>query len=264
MEISGKVVAVTGGANGIGEALCRRFAQEGAEMVAVIDLEEDRAKVVAGEIGGVGFGCDVGDKAQVDAVIREIEEKTGRIDLFFSNAGVGSAEGPEGLLNPNSTPEAWQMCWDVNVMGHVYASQAVLPGMIERGEGYLCSTASAAGLLNQIGSAPYGVTKHAAVGLAENLSIMYGDAGIRVSVLCPQAVRTRMLGDANENEDGGVQGGDGVLSPEEVAECCIAAIRDETFLILPHEEVLTYMQRKTNDYDRWLGGMRRWKSKFMG
>jgi len=259
MEFAGKVVVITGGANGIGEALCRRFVAERPEVIVVVDLEEDNAKKVAAEIGGVAYGCDVSDEAQVKAVVADVEKKYGRIDLFFSNAGIGVFEGELGFLGPESSNEAWERSWGINVMGHVYAARAVLPGMLERGEGYLASTSSAAGLLNQIGSTTYGTTKHAAVGLAENLSIMYGDRGIRVSVLCPQAVKTRMLGDA---EDGSVAGVDGVLSVEECAECVMEALDKETFLILPHENVLTYAQRKISDYDRWLSGMRRLKARF--
>lgn len=259
MDFSGKVVVITGGANGIGEALCRRFVAESPEVIVVVDLEEDNAKKVAAEIGGVGYGCDVAKEAQVRAVVADVEKKYGRIDLWFSNAGIGVFEGVDGFLGPESSNEAWEQSWAVNVMGHVYASRAVLPGMLKRGEGYLASTSSAAGLLNQIGSTTYGTTKHAAVGLAENLSIMYGDRGIRVSVLCPQAVKTRMLG---TSEDGSVAGVDGVLSVEACAECVMEALDKETFLILPHENVLTYAQRKISDYDRWLSGMRRLKARF--
>jgi NAD(P)-dependent dehydrogenase (short-subunit alcohol dehydrogenase family) len=259
MKFAGKVVVITGGANGIGAALCRRFVDEKPEAIVAVDLEEDNAKKVAEEVGGSAYGCDVADEAQVKAVMADIEKKFGRIDLLFSNAGIGVFEGPEGFLGEGCNNEAWERSWKINVMGHVYGARAVLPGMLERGEGYIASTSSAAGLLNQIGSTTYGTTKHAAVGLAENLSIMYGDRGVRFSVLCPQAVQTRMIGDT----DGSVAGVDGVLSAEAVADCCIDAMDKETFLILPHEEVLVYMQRKTSDYDRWLAGMRRLKGHFV-
>lgn len=260
MELKGKVVIVTGGGNGIGEALCRRFAAEAPEALAVLDLEQENAERVAAEVGGIGYGVDVTDEAALKAALADVESRFGRIDLLFSNAGIGVFEGPEGFLGPEGNNDAFEKSWAVNVMAHVYGARAVLPGMLARGEGYICSTASAAGLLNQIGSASYGTTKHAAIGFAENIAITYGDQGIKVSVLCPQAVRTRMIGDT----DGGSAGQDGILSPEEVAECTVQGIGAEKFLILPHEEVLIYSQRKASDYDRWLQGMQRFRRSLLG
>jgi NAD(P)-dependent dehydrogenase (short-subunit alcohol dehydrogenase family) len=197
----------------------------------------------------------VSDEAQVRDLVETAEKQNGPIDLFFSNAGIGI---PGGVEVPN---DQWQRIWDVNVMAHIYAARAVLPGMLARGEGYLVSTASAAGLLTQIGSAPYAVTKHAAVALAEWLAVTHGNQGIRVSVLCPQAVRTAMTAGS---KDGGVAGVDGMLEPEEVAECVIQALDEERFLILPHAEVEEYMRRKAGDYDRWLRGMRKLQKRFSG
>ena len=258
MKLKDKVAVVTGGASGIGAALCRRFAEEGARAVVVVDCNEVGAKAVAEEIGGVAITADVTVEADVINVVNETESRFGRIDLFCSNAGITSMDGPTAASAPN---DVWRASWEVNLMAHVYAARAVLPKMIERGEGYLLNTSSAAGLLSQIGSAPYSVTKHASVAFAECLAIAHGDDGIKVSVLCPQAVRTPMLGGF---EDGSVAGVDGVLEPSEVADCVIEALDEERFLILPHPKVLTYMQRKASDYDRWLGGMRRLRARFFG
>lgn len=255
MKVAGKHVVVTGGASGIGRALCRRFAAEGAKAVTVADLDADGAQAVASEIGGLGVAVDVGDEASVNRLVDQAEAAGGPIDLFCSNAGILAIGGVEV-----STAE-WQKIWDVNVMAHVFAARAVLPSMIERGAGYLLNTASAAGLLSQIGSAPYAVTKHAAVGLAEWLSITHGSQGIKVSVLCPQAVATNMTAGS---EGGGVAGVDGMIEPEDVAECVVQGLADEKFLILPHPTVETYMKRKTGDYDRWLSGMRRLQERFAG
>ena len=255
MQLTDRHAVVTGGASGIGRALCRRFAKEGARAVVVADVNEEGAGAVASEFGGLGLGVDVSDEAQVQALVERAERENGPIDLFFSNAGIGA---PGGVEVPNP---AWDRIWQINLMAHVYASRAVLPSMLERGEGYLLSTASAAGLLTQIGSAPYAVTKSAAVALAEWLAVTYGDRGIRVSVLCPQAVRTGMTGGS---QSGGVAGVDGMIEPEEVADCVMQALAEERFLILPHPTVHTYMQRKAGDPDRWLRGMRRLKASFMG
>jgi len=255
MQLAGKHVVVTGGASGIGRAMARRFAAEGARAIVVADLDEGGAKSVASEIGGSGLGVDVTDEAQVQALVASAERESGPIDLLCSNAGIAIAGGVE-------VPDAeWTRIWNVNLMSHVYGARAVLPGMIERGEGYLLNTASAAGLLSQIGSAPYAVTKHAAVALAEWLSITHGHQGIKVSVLCPQAVRTAMTAGS---EGGGVAGVDGMMEPEELAECVVQGLAEERFLILPHETVLTYIQRKAGDYDRWLKGMRRLNDQFGG
>jgi len=253
VDLANKNVVVTGGGNGIGRALCERFAAEGASRVTVVDLDEAGARAVAEGIGGVARRVDVGSRDAVVGLVREVEAEAGPIDLFVSNAGIAIPGGPEVEV------EAWQKIWDVNVMAHVHAAHAVLPSMLERGEGYLLNTASAAGLLSQIGSAPYAVTKHAAVAFAEWLSITYGDRGIRVSVLCPQAVRTAMTAGL---ENGGVAGVDGMIEPEELAEVTVRGLAEERFLILPHESVRTYYERKGQDIDRWLLGMRRLATRF--
>jgi NAD(P)-dependent dehydrogenase (short-subunit alcohol dehydrogenase family) len=258
MELKDKVVVVTGGGNGIGKALCERFAKEGARHVAVADLEEDAAQAVAAAIGGRGYAVDVRDEVQVAALVADVEARQGHIDLFCSNAGIIATDGPPWYATSASN-ETWQAMWEIHVMSHVYAARACLPRMIERGEGYFLNTASAAGLLNQIGDAAYSTTKHAAVGFAEALAITHGDDGVRVSCLCPQAVATRMIGAV---EDGGTAGVDGVITPEDVAEAVIAGLGEERFLILPHPEVATYRERKTADYDRWIGGMRKLRRKF--
>lgn len=248
MEISGKNVVVTGGANGIGRALCERFAKEGAAGISVVDLDEANAAKVAESVGGQSYRVDVGRRSEIEALVRDVEADAGPIDLFVSNAGIAIPGGPEVDV------ESWNRIWDINVMAHVNAAQALLPSMLERGQGYFLNTCSAAGLLSQIGSAPYAVTKHAAVAFAEWLSITYGNRGIKVSVLCPQAVRTNMTAGT---EGGGVAGVDGMIEPEELAEVTLVGLRDEKFLILPHEIVRTYYQRKGQDIDRWIAGMRR-------
>jgi len=247
MEPAGKVIIVTGGASGIGRALVQRFAADGARAVVVADRDAEAAAHVADELGPqvLDIATDVSREADIGRLVARTEERFGPVDLFCSNAGIALGTGPE-------TPDDdWQRIWDVNVMAHVHAARHVLPGMLARGEGYLLNTASAAGLLSQIGSAPYAVTKHAAVAFAEWLSITYGDRGIRVSCLCPQGVRTRMLG------DGGALLGPTAIEPEDVAEAVVAGVRAESFLILPHPEVGEFFRRKGDDYDRWLRGMRR-------
>ncbi|UCD82452.1 MAG: SDR family oxidoreductase [Desulfobacterales bacterium] len=253
MQLKDKVVVVTGGASGIGAALSRRFRREGARAVIVVDFDGDGARQVAEDIGGLGLQADVAVESDIIRVVKESEKHCGPIDLFCSNAGVSYRDEPEGTAAscPN---DKWQKAWEINVMAHVYAARAVLPGMIARGNGYLLNTVSAAGLLSQIGAASYSTTKHAAIGFAECLAITHGDSGIKVSVLCPQAVATPML---REFTGGGPQGVDGVLTPEQVAESVIDGLAAETFLILPHEKVRLYLQRKISDYDRWLKGMRR-------
>jgi NAD(P)-dependent dehydrogenase (short-subunit alcohol dehydrogenase family) len=247
MEIKDRIVVVTGAASGIGRALARRFAEEGARLVVCSDINAEGVRAVAEEIGGIAFTTNVAKEADIAAMIDEVETNHGPIDLFCSNAGIGYGGGTE------VADERWQRIWEINVMAHVWAARHLVPRMIARGGGYLLNTASAAGLLSQVGSAPYAVTKHAAVALAEWLAITHGDAGIKVSVLCPQAVRTAMTAG---NPDG-VASVDGMIEPEEAAEACVRAIEAETFLVLPHPQVLEYMRRKTGDYDRWLGGMRK-------
>ncbi len=254
MKLKDKVVAVTGGGNGIGRALCRRFAAEGARTVVVADIEGEAAREVAAEIGGVDFAVNVASESDIQLMVDDVLKKHGQIDLFCSNAGIAT----EG--DPNVPDREWQRIWEINVMAHIYAARAVLPGMLARKEGYLLQTVSAAGLLTSTGSAPYAVTKHAAIGLAEWLSITYGDQGIKVSALCPMGVKTRRL----ENADGGGSFlREGALEPELVAEAVIKGLEEERFLILPHPEVAEFMMRKATDYDRWLRGMRRLQASVM-
>jgi NAD(P)-dependent dehydrogenase (short-subunit alcohol dehydrogenase family) len=255
MKLQDKVIVVTGGANGIGRALAVRFAAEGARGVVVADLDLESAKQVAAEINGIAVKTDVSIESDVVVLVNQAEERFGQIDLFCSNAGVGGVPGFSQVTNGD-----WQRIWEVNVMAHIYAARAVLPAMLQRGDGYLLNTASAAGLLTQIGSAPYSVTKHAAVAFAEWLAITYGDRGIKVSCLCPQGVRTALLKSAAEAGTSAFLL-EGSLAPEEVAESVVKGLEEEKFLILPHPEVARYFQNKANDYDRWLGGMRRLQAK---
>ena len=258
MELGGKVAVVTGGANGIGRACAARFVAEGAKVV-IADLDGDATAAAAEEIGALGIATDVSVEADIVHLVAETERRLGPIDLFHSNAGIAVGGGVE------APDEEWQRIWDVNLMAHVYATRAVLPAMLDRGEGYLLSTASAAGLLTNIGAAPYSVTKHAAVALAEWLSVTYGDQGIKVSCLCPQGVATNMLlGGPRDAGQSVVQAAAGVLQPDEVADAVVEGLRAERFLILPHPEVAEYFQRKANDYDRWLGGMRRLQARVRG
>jgi NAD(P)-dependent dehydrogenase (short-subunit alcohol dehydrogenase family) len=254
MELKDRVVVVTGAASGIGRAMALRFAAEGAARIACADIDGDGARATAEAVGGLAFRTDVSREADIVALIEAVESGAGPIDLFCSNAGIGIGGGAE------APDEGWRRIWDINVMAHVWAARHLVPRMAARGGGYLLNTASAAGLLSQIGSAPYAVTKHAAVGLAEWLAITHGDAGIKVSVLCPQAVRTAMTAG---NPDG-VASIDGMMEPETVAEACVQAIRAEQFLILPHPEVMDYMRRKTEDYGRWIGGMRKLNRRYQG
>lgn len=254
MRIDGKCVVVTGGASGIGAALARRFAAEGARGVVVADVQKEPLEAVARESGdGLAVQCDVTDEAQLRALVDRAEERFGPIDLFCSNAGIVVPGGAD------ASDEIWRRSIDVNVMAHVYAARIVVPRMIERGGGYLLQTASAAGLLTQIGSAPYAVTKHAALALAEWLAITYGEQGIKVSVLAPQAVRTAMTMGI---PDGGVAGVDGMLEPDTVADAVVRGLAAESFLILPHPQVLEYFRRKASDYDRWIEGMKRLQARF--
>jgi NAD(P)-dependent dehydrogenase (short-subunit alcohol dehydrogenase family) len=253
MKIAEKHVVVTGGASGIGRALCRRFADLGARAVVVADLDADGTKTVASEVGGLAVPTDVADEAAVKGLVAAALDAHGPIDLFCSNAGIFVGGGEEV---PNAD---WQRIWEINVMSHVYAARAVLPSMLERGRGHLLNTASAAGLLTQIAAAPYSVTKHAAVGYAEYLAIEYGDRGIGVSVLCPQAVRTGMTAGT---EEGGVAGVDGMMEPDVVADAVVEGLADERFWILPHPTVREYVQRKAGDVDRWIAGMRKLKQRY--
>ena len=260
MELTGKVVVVTGAARGIGFALAERFLAEGAAGVSVVDLNPADCAAAAARLGERAYdlAADVSDEQDVISVVERTVERFGPIDVFASNAGIGTAQG---IHAPNET---WQRIWDVNVMAHVYAARAVIPSMIERGGGYLLNTASAAGLLVQVGDASYTATKHAAVGLAEWLSITYGDRGIKVSCLCPQGVNTDMMTGAASGNVTSTVAAQGVIEPEDVAQAVVEGMAAERFLILPHPEVATYQQRKATDPDRWLAGMRRLQARFFG
>ena len=251
MELKDKIIVVTGGASGIGREMCLRFAEEGAAKVIVADLNGDGAQAVAKEIGSVGHAVDVRNEQDIIKLIDDTESQFGPIDLFCSNAGILIGKD---IFEPD---DVWQAIWEVNTMAHVWAARALVPRMIARGGGYLLNTSSAAGLLSQIGSVTYAVTKHAAVALAEWLSITYGDRGIKVSVLCPQAVRTAMTANGP-----GVAGVDGMIEPEAAVEAVVETLREERFLVLPHPEVAEYIKRKTSDYDRWLTGMRRLQQQY--
>jgi NAD(P)-dependent dehydrogenase (short-subunit alcohol dehydrogenase family) len=252
MKLENKVVVLTGGASGIGRALARRFAKEKPKALVIADLNLAGAQEVAREVDGLGVACDVSKEAEIASLVRRARAEAGPIDLFCSNAGVAVAGGVEA---PDSE---WQRLWNIHLMAHVWAARALLPEMLERGSGYLLATASAAGLLSMVGSAPYAVTKHAAVALAEWLAITYGDRGLRVSCLCPLYVNTPLLQGALSEAGGGTIAASGpVIEPEQVADAVVEGIDAERFLILPHPEVSTFFQRKATDYDRWLKGMRR-------
>lgn len=255
MHVKDKVCVVTGGASGIGEATARAFAEAGARGVVVADLKSSRERLaqVAGDIDGLAVTGDVGEEQDILALIAAAEAKYGAIDVFFSNAGL-SRKGQEATSDAD-----WDVSWRVHVMSHVFAARALVPKMLMRGSGYLLNTASAAGLLASLNSMPYGVTKSAAVALAEHLAIQYGDRGIRVSVLCPQSVQTGM-----STPGPSAARVDGVLQAAEVARMVIEAMAEERFLILSHPTVQGYMERKVADRDRWLSGMRRLRDKIYG
>ena len=251
MEMQDKVVVITGGSGGIGKAMAKAFLAEGATSIVLVDLNEAAVKAAAAEIGCIGEVCDVTNEAQIIDLVDRTLASQGRIDVFCSNAGAGGS----GVFT-DAPNDVWQAQWDLHVMSHIYAARAVLPSMIERGDGYLLNTASAAGLLAAMGSGPYTVTKAAAVKFAEFLAITHGDDGIRVSVLCPQGVNTAMaprsLGDGQT---------DGIIEPEQLAQTVLQTLREERFYVLPHPEVEDYVRRKGDDIDRWLGGMRRLRRK---
>ena len=266
-----KIAVVTGGGNGIGRAICRRLASDGVKIV-VVDIDKEAASAVAAEIDGVSYCVDVADAADMLALIDGIEESVGPIDLFASNAGVVFGDGKSGSASADGVladiEDRWDTSWRINVMAHVYAARALLPRMTTRGAGYLVNTVSAAGLLSAIGDSAYSATKHAAIGFAEAVAIRHGDDGIRVSVVCPQAVATRMLDlatgpGAEENVFGGADL-DGIASPEQVAESIVEGVAAGRFLITPHPEVIDYFQNKAANYDRWIGGMRKLRRKLAG
>jgi len=257
MELDNRIAVVTGGASGIGEGLVRRFRDEGARHVVVVDRDEARAEQVAASVGGSSAGIDVSDESAIQELVERTERDQGPIDLFVSNAGYVTIGGLEAPV------EDLQRMWEVHVLAHLYAARACIPRMAARGGGYLLSTASAAGLLSQFGSLHYAITKHAAVSLAEWIAITHGHQGIKVSVLCPQAVETRIEQNSPDADKMGtgtaVASGDGVIQPDQVAQTVIDALREERFHVLPHEEVREYVKRKGADVDRWIGGMQRWQ-----
>src|SRR3954464_9419631 len=264
MEVENKNVIVTGGAGGIGKALAWKFIEEGAAGVVVADLERANPQAVAEELGerASAFAGDISDQATVEALIAHAEEAHGPVDLFCANAGVAI-----GVMLEDDEA-VWDTAFGVNIRSHIYAAKALVPGWVERGSGYFLTTASAAGIVSQIGCAPYAVTKHAAVAFAEWLSITYGDQGVGVSCLCPMGVNTNMLnagaGEGDVTAGDVVRAAGMVVEPEQVADDVVAALRDERFLVLPHPEVLTFFQRKAGDYDRWLAGMRRLQAAVTG
>jgi len=257
MQVAGKVVVVTGGAKGIGKALCEAFHRASAAKVVVADLDGIGAEAVATSIDGAAFRCDVGKEDDIRHVIEETERQFGPIALFCSNAGIG---GGFDLLSVNAggtSDEPFARSWAIHVMAHIYAARHLIPRYKARGGGYFLNTISAAGLLSQVGSPAYSTTKHAAVGFAENLAISHKADGIKVSILCPQGVDTDMLRSIPK----GPQSGDGDLSPEQVAQDALRGIEHETFVILPHPQVLGYMRKKTENYDRWISGMAKIQAK---
>ena len=256
MELKNKIIVITGAGSGIGRALAVRFHAEGAKAVVSVDINFENAQETAAMVGGAAMSADVAKEEDILRVIEATEADIGPINLFCSNAGVGMGED---LTSPNSE---WQMIWDINVMSHVYAARHLVPRMVARGGGYLMNTSSAAGLLNQIGGAAYGVTKHAAVGFGEWVAIHHQHEGIKVSMLCPQAVRTPMTEVANDATAAAAS--NGMIEPAELAETVVEELRKESFIILPHPIVLEYMRNKTTNYDRWIGGMNKLMRKITG
>jgi NAD(P)-dependent dehydrogenase (short-subunit alcohol dehydrogenase family) len=260
VELNGRIVVVTGGAKGIGYALAEAFLAEQARAVVIADLDQGQVDAAVASLGERAFGrvVDVSDREQVHELVAAVEAEHGPIDLMVSNAGIGSGAGLTG------DPAAWDRIWAVNVMAHVYAAEAVVPSMTARGEGYILSTSSAAGLLSQIGDLPYSVTKHASLAVAEWLAITYGDAGITVSCLCPQGVNTDLIAGEMGHDSVRTVRSQGLIEPSDVAVAVVAGLRDERFLILPHPEVATYYERRATDPDRWLAGMRRLQARIVG
>ena len=256
MELQNKIIVITGAGSGIGRALAVRFHAEGAKKIVAVDINLSNAQDTAKMVDGVAMMADVAKEDDISRVIEETEANVGAIDLFCSNAGVAIGESIDSLNGE------WQASWDINVMSHVYAARHLVPRMVARGGGYFLNTSSAAGLLNQIGGAAYGVTKHAAVGFGEWLAIHHKHQGIKVSMLCPQAVRTPMT--AVDSEAIAAAASNGMIEPEELAKCVVEEMRKESFLILPHAIVLEYMRNKTTNYDRWIGGMNKLMRRIMG
>lgn len=260
MELKDKVVVITGAGSGIGRAMAVRFKQEGAKHIVAVDINKENVQATADSLGCHAMTADVSSESDMIRVIEETEANWGPIDLFCSNAGVGVAS------TLDASNEEWQKSWDINVMAHVYIARHLVPRMLARGGGYFLITSSAAGLLNQIGGASYGVTKHAAVGFGEWLAMHYQHRGIKVSMLCPQAVRTAMTTSAEAQGSAQLQSAsvDGMMDPQEVMESVVQGLTDESFLILPHPEVLDYIRGKTANYDRWIGGMNKLMRSLMG
>ena len=257
MDLAGRHIVVTGGASGIGRACALRFADEGAK-VTVADLDLEGARATAESVGGLAVQTDVGREQAVRELVERAESEVGQIDAFFSNAGItGPPGGP-----PELEDDDWDLLWRVNVMSHIWAARALVPTMLERGDGYLVSTASAAGLLSQLGAIGYATTKHAAVAVAEWLDITYRDRGIRVSCLCPQFVNTPMVTDGLDVDK--LRQIATIIEPEQVAEEVVEAMREERFLILPHPEVAKYMANRGATHDRWLQGMRKLQAQLGG
>jgi NAD(P)-dependent dehydrogenase (short-subunit alcohol dehydrogenase family) len=253
MELADRNVVITGAGSGIGRALALRFATEQPRALVLADVDESAVQAVAEEVGGLAVSTDVSNEQDIRALVERAREFGGPIDLFCSNAGIA---GPGG--GPEASNEELQRTWEINVMAHIWAARAVLPEMLQRGDGYLMSTASAAGLLTQVSALAYSITKHAAVAAAEWIAVTYGDAGIKVSCLCPLGVRTPMLEMALDDQVGAAALlADEVLEPADVAEAVVVGIREERFLILPHEIVRKYVALKGADHERWLTGMRR-------
>lgn len=266
MDINNRVALVTGGAHGIGRAICRALVLEGAR-VAIADLDFDAAVQLASELDGLALKVDVSVEQEICSAVERVEREMGPVDIFVSNAGVAFGDGSQGAASaPN---EHWQACLDINLMAHVYAARVMIPLMKERGGGCLVNVVSAAGLLCQVGEAAYTASKHAAVGFAKSVAITHGDDGIQVCLVCPQAVATQLIG---MDEDTWAEGGegfggndvDGILSPEYVADCILAGIEQERFLVLPHPQVAGYVQRKAEDHDRWISGMQRFRRSLIG
>lgn len=249
MKIKDKIILITGGANGIGKALCERFHQEGAEKIYLADIDLENAENVAESVNGKAFRLDVADEANCKSVVAEILNESGRLDFIASNAGIGGAEGSLEVSN-----EVWQKIYEINVLSHVYLARAAFPSMIEQGSGAFLITASAAGLLTHPTATPYVVTKHGAVALAESLAIEFGEKGIYVSCLCPQGVKTNLImGEDNPNSFLH----EGAISADECADEVVKALEKETFLILPHAEVGEYIVKKAENRDRWIHSLRK-------